>query len=123
MISRINYLIYFNPQICVNPDDERYAHLVGKEAEVPMSGGRRIPIIADGYVDAEFGTGCLKITPGHDANDYEIGQRFGLPIINIMNKVRPPPVLDRNSIGTMYYFFAVFFFHINYALSKCDTYF
>uniref|UniRef100_A0A7S1X1F6 valine--tRNA ligase n=1 Tax=Tetraselmis chuii TaxID=63592 RepID=A0A7S1X1F6_9CHLO len=72
--------------ICVNPDDERYAHLVGKEAEVPMSGGRRIPIIADGYVDAEFGTGCLKITPGHDANDYEIGQRFGLPIINIMNK-------------------------------------
>eukprot|EP00873_Tetraselmis_striata_P015706 jgi/Tetstr1/435970/TSEL_024851.t1 len=72
--------------ICVNPNDERYKHLVGKEAEVPMSGGRRIPIIADEYVDMEFGTGCLKITPGHDNNDYEIGQRFDLPIINIMNK-------------------------------------
>ena len=57
---------------------------------MPMSGGRRIPIIADEYVDMEFGTGCLKITPGHDNNDYEIGKRFDLPIINIMNKVRPP---------------------------------
>ncbi len=52
-----------------------------------MSGGRRIPVIGDTYVDREFGTGALKITPGHDPNDYEIGKRVGLPIINIMNKV------------------------------------
>jgi valyl-tRNA synthetase len=70
----------------VNPADERFKHLIGKEALVPMSGGRRIPIIADEYVDMEFGTGCLKITPGHDNNDYEIGKRFDLPIISIMNK-------------------------------------
>jgi len=72
--------------LCVNPEDERYRHLVGKEAVVPMSGGRRIPIVADEYVDMEFGTGCLKITPGHDSNDYEIGKRFGLETLNIMNK-------------------------------------
>ncbi len=59
------------------------------EAEVPMSGGRKIPIIADEYVDMDFGTGCLKVTPGHDSKDYEIGKRFNLPIITIMNKVLP----------------------------------
>ena len=72
--------------VCVHPEDERYKHLVGKEAIVPMSGGRSIPIIADEYVDMEFGTGALKITPGHDPNDYAIGKKFDLPIVNIMNK-------------------------------------
>lgn len=71
--------------VAVHPEDERYKHLIGKEAEVPLSGGRRVPILADEYVDREFGTGALKITPGHDMNDYEIGKRHGLPIINIMN--------------------------------------
>ncbi|KXZ53642.1 hypothetical protein GPECTOR_6g559 [Gonium pectorale] len=72
--------------VAVHPEDERYKHLIGRECEVPMSGGRRIPIIGDEYVDREFGTGALKITPGHDINDYEIGKRRQLPIINILNK-------------------------------------
>jgi len=72
--------------VCVHPDDERYKHLVGKKAVVPMSDGRTVPIIADEYVDMEFGTGALKITPGHDPNDYAIGKKFDLPIVNIMNK-------------------------------------
>lgn len=72
--------------VCVHPDDERYKHLVGKQAVVPMGGGRTIPIISDEYVDMEFGTGALKITPGHDPNDYAIGKKYDLPIINIMNK-------------------------------------
>lgn len=72
--------------VCVHPEDVRYKHLVGQSVVVPMSGGRTIPIIADDYVDMEFGTGALKITPGHDPNDYEIGKKQGLPIINIMNK-------------------------------------
>jgi valyl-tRNA synthetase len=70
----------------VHPEDERYKHLIGKSVVVPMGGGRTIPIIADDYVDVEFGTGALKITPGHDPNDYEIGKKQNLPIINIMNK-------------------------------------
>jgi valyl-tRNA synthetase len=72
--------------VCVHPEDDRYKDLVGKKAVVPMSGGRTIPIIADDYVDMEFGTGALKITPGHDPNDYAIGKKYDLPIINIMNK-------------------------------------
>mmetsp|Transcript_1497 Transcript_1497/g.1903 ORF Transcript_1497/g.1903 Transcript_1497/m.1903 type:complete len:1042 (+) Transcript_1497:278-3403(+) len=72
--------------VCVHPEDTRYKHLVGKKAIVPMSNGRTIPIIADEYVDMEFGTGALKITPGHDPNDYAIGKKFDLEIINIMNK-------------------------------------
>ena len=72
--------------VCVHPEDERYKHLVGKNVVVPMSDGRVIPIIADDYVDMEFGTGALKITPGHDPNDYAIGKKYDLPIINIMNK-------------------------------------
>ena len=72
--------------MCVHPEDERYKHLVGKNVVVPMSDGRVIPIIADDYVDMEFGTGALKITPGHDPNDYAIGKKYDLPIINIMNK-------------------------------------
>ncbi|RDL45442.1 valine--tRNA ligase [Marinomonas piezotolerans] len=68
--------------VAVAPDDERYAELVGKEIILPLV-GRRIPIIADEYVDKEFGTGCVKITPAHDFNDYEVGKRHDLPMINI----------------------------------------
>eukprot|EP00585_Thalassiosira_rotula_P005584 CAMPEP_0196146536 /NCGR_PEP_ID=MMETSP0910-20130528/23250_1 /TAXON_ID=49265 /ORGANISM="Thalassiosira rotula, Strain GSO102" /LENGTH=1100 /DNA_ID=CAMNT_0041408749 /DNA_START=146 /DNA_END=3448 /DNA_ORIENTATION=- len=83
--------IFGDTAVCVNPEDDRYAHLVGKRALVPMSdsdGGkmRSIPIIADDYVDMEFGTGALKITPGHDPNDYEIGKKHSLEIMNVMNK-------------------------------------
>lgn len=72
--------------VCVHPEDDRYKHLIGKQVVVPRSGGRKIPIIADEYVDMEFGTGALKITPGHDPNDYALGKKFDLPIINVMNK-------------------------------------
>lgn len=70
--------------IAVNPNDERYKHLLGKHAIVPFV-GRAIPIIADSYVDLEFGTGCLKVTPAHDQNDYEIGQRHNLEVIDTIN--------------------------------------
>jgi valyl-tRNA synthetase len=68
--------------VAVHPDDERYLDLVGKEVELPLT-GRCIPVIADTYVDPEFGTGCVKITPAHDFNDYAVGRRHGLPLINI----------------------------------------
>ncbi|MFC1959801.1 valine--tRNA ligase [Chloroflexota bacterium] len=71
--------------VAVHPEDERYQHLIGKMVSVPML-DRQIPVIGDEYVDREFGTGALKITPGHDPNDYAIGQRHNLPVINIMNK-------------------------------------
>lgn len=71
--------------VAVHPEDERYQHLIGKTAYVPIL-DRPIPVIADEYVDREFGTGALKVTPGHDFNDYEIGQRHNLPIISILNK-------------------------------------
>ena len=70
--------------ICVNPNDERYQHLKGKRAIVPMV-NRSIPIIFDDYVDVEFGTGCLKVTPAHDTNDYELGKKHDLEIIDILN--------------------------------------
>ena len=69
--------------IAVNPNDERYSHLVGKNVILPLV-GREIPVIADEYVDMEFGTGALKITPAHDPNDFALGQKFNLPIINMM---------------------------------------
>ena len=69
--------------VAVHPEDERYQHLVGKFINLPLS-ERKIPIIADDYVDMEFGTGCVKITPAHDFNDYEIGQRHKLEIINVL---------------------------------------
>ena len=69
--------------VAVHPDDERYQHLVGQSISLPLS-NRKIPIIADDYVDMEFGTGCVKITPAHDFNDYEIGQRHSLEIINVL---------------------------------------
>jgi valyl-tRNA synthetase len=71
--------------ICVNPNDERYKTLIGQRAIVPIA-GREIPIIADEYVDLEFGTGCLKITPAHDINDYTIGQKHNLEIIDVLNE-------------------------------------
>ena len=70
--------------VAVNPDDERYTHLVGKMLKLPLT-DREIPVIADEYVDKEFGTGCVKITPAHDPNDFEVGKRHNLPEINIMN--------------------------------------
>ncbi|WP_073171321.1 valine--tRNA ligase [Tangfeifania diversioriginum] len=70
--------------VCVNPVDERFKHLIGKRVLVPLI-NRSIPVIADEYVDMEFGTGCLKITPAHDINDYEIGLRHNLPTIDIFN--------------------------------------
>ncbi len=70
--------------VCANPDDERYHHLKGKKVIVPMA-DREVPFIFDSYVDPEFGTGCLKITPAHDINDYEIGIRHHLPSIDVFN--------------------------------------
>jgi valyl-tRNA synthetase len=70
--------------ICVNPKDPRYAHLKGKKAVVPLI-NRTIPIIFDEYVDMEFGTGCLKITPAHDPNDYDLGKKHNLEVINILD--------------------------------------
>lgn len=69
--------------VAVHPDDERYQHLIGKTITLPLV-GREIPIIADDYVDPEFGTGCVKITPAHDFNDYEMGKRHDLPMLNIL---------------------------------------
>ena len=70
--------------VAVNPTDSRYTHLVGKSIELPLV-GRRIPIIADDYVEADFGSGCVKITPAHDFNDYEVGKRHQLAMINILD--------------------------------------
>lgn len=70
--------------VAVNPEDERYTSLVGKMLKLPLT-DREIPVIADAYVDKEFGTGCVKITPAHDPNDFEVGRRHNLPEINIMN--------------------------------------
>ncbi len=69
--------------VAVHPDDDRYKVLIGKRLQLPLS-GRTIPVIADDYVDPEFGTGCVKITPAHDFNDYAVGNRHGLPLINIL---------------------------------------
>lgn len=69
--------------VAVHPDDDRYKHLIGKKIKLPLT-DREIPIIADEYVDKEFGTGCVKITPAHDFNDYAVGQRHNLPLINIL---------------------------------------
>ena len=70
--------------VAVHPDDERYRHLIGRRVHLPLT-SREIPVIGDAYVDPAFGSGCVKITPAHDFNDYEVGQRHGLPLINIMN--------------------------------------
>ena len=79
--------------VAVHPNDERYRHLIGKFVALPLT-DRIIPIIADSYVDPKFGTGCLKITPAHDFNDYAVGQRHNLPIINIFT---PDAYLNQNA--------------------------
>ncbi|GAA0812320.1 valine--tRNA ligase [Spirilliplanes yamanashiensis] len=71
--------------VAVHPDDERYRHLIGTEVELPLT-GRRIPIVADEHVDPAFGTGAVKVTPAHDPNDFEIGQRHGLPSLTVMDE-------------------------------------
>ena len=71
--------------VAVNPDDERYQSLVGKFVDLPLL-GRRIPIVADDYVDSEFGSGCVKITPAHDFNDYEVGKRHGATLVNVLDQ-------------------------------------
>lgn len=76
--------IFADVAIAVNPKDPRFVDWIGREALIPLT-DRPIPIIADEYVDMEFGTGALKITPAHDPNDYEIGQRHGLPIVDIIS--------------------------------------
>ncbi|MCH5196196.1 MAG: valine--tRNA ligase, partial [Oscillospiraceae bacterium] len=70
--------------VAVNPKDERYTNLVGKMLKLPLT-DREIPVVADDYVDMEFGTGCVKITPAHDPNDFEVGKRHDLPVIHMMN--------------------------------------
>jgi valyl-tRNA synthetase len=70
--------------ICINPNDERYMHLHGKKVLIPLI-NREIPVILDEYVTMDFGTGCLKVTPAHDLNDYELGQKHNLPVIDILN--------------------------------------
>ncbi len=79
--------------VAVHPEDERYRHLVGQTVDLPLT-GRTIPVIADEYVDPEFGTGCVKITPAHDFNDYEVGQRHDLPMINVFT---PDAALNDNA--------------------------
>ncbi len=71
--------------VAVHPDDPRYAHLVGKQVKLPLT-NRIIPVISDAYVDMEFGTGALKITPAHDPNDFEIGRKHGLPIVKVIGE-------------------------------------
>ena len=77
--------IFGDTALCVNPEDERYKDIIGKQAIVPIS-GRKIPIIADSYVDLEFGTGCLKVTPAHDINDYNLGIKHNLDTIDIFDE-------------------------------------
>lgn len=72
--------------VMVHPDDERYAHLIGKTVTLPLT-GREIPVIADAYVDREFGTGVVKVTPAHDFNDYQVGVRHDLPLINVFTDI------------------------------------
>lgn len=71
--------------VAVHPDDKRYKHLIGTDVELPLT-GRRIPVVADEHVDPTFGTGAVKVTPAHDPNDFEIGQRHGLPAITMMDE-------------------------------------
>jgi len=75
--------LFGDQAVAVHPDDERYQHLIGKTITLPLM-GREIPIIADDYVEMDFGTGCVKITPAHDFNDYEMGKRHNLPMLNVL---------------------------------------
>ncbi len=77
--------LFGDTAVAVNPEDERYRELIGKKVKLPLT-NREIPVIGDSYVDKEFGTGVLKITPAHDPNDFEVGQRHGLPLIDVMTE-------------------------------------
>ena len=77
--------IFGDQAVAVHPEDERYKHLVGKMLKLPLT-DREIPVIADEYVDREFGSGCVKITPAHDFNDFEVGRRHNLPMLNVLTK-------------------------------------
>ena len=70
--------------VMVHPEDERYTHLIGKQVRLPVT-GRLVPVIADAYVDKDFGTGVVKVTPAHDQNDYQVGLRHGLPMLTIFD--------------------------------------
>ncbi|QSX79682.1 valine--tRNA ligase [Agrilutibacter solisilvae] len=83
--------------VMVHPDDERYAHLIGRTVKLPLT-DREIPVIADAYVDREFGTGVVKVTPAHDFNDYQVGQRHKLPMINIFT----PDAVTNDSVPERY---------------------
>ncbi|ONI17487.1 hypothetical protein PRUPE_3G161900, partial [Prunus persica] len=72
--------------IAVHPEDDRYSKYINRMAIVPLTYGRHVPIISDKHVDKDFGTGVLKISPGHDHNDYNLARKLGLPILNVMNK-------------------------------------
>ena len=77
--------LFGDQAVAINPEDERYTALVGKELVLPLT-GRTIPVIADSYVDREFGSGCVKITPAHDFNDFEVGRRHNLAMLNVLTK-------------------------------------
>ncbi|MBO5658251.1 MAG: valine--tRNA ligase [Duodenibacillus sp.] len=77
--------LFGDQAVAVHPEDERYQHLIGKMLVLPLT-GREIPVIADEYVDREFGSGCVKITPAHDFNDFEVGKRHNLPMLNVLTK-------------------------------------
>lgn len=77
--------LFGDQAVAVHPEDERYKHLVGKMLKLPLT-DREIPVIADEYVDREFGSGCVKITPAHDFNDFEVGRRHSLPMLNVLTK-------------------------------------
>ncbi len=79
--------------VMVHPEDERYKHLIGRQVKLPIT-GRLVPVIADEYVDKEFGTGVVKVTPAHDTNDYQVGQRHQLPMLTIFT-------LDATVVDTM----------------------
>lgn len=83
--------------VAVNPKDERYTSLVGKMLKLPLT-DREIPVVADDYVDMKFGTGCVKITPAHDPNDFEVGKRHNLPVIHMMN----PDATIKEGVGGKY---------------------
>ena len=77
--------LFGDQAVAVHPEDERYAHLVGKMLKLPLT-DREIPVIADEYVDREFGSGCVKITPAHDFNDFEVGRRHNLPMLSVLTR-------------------------------------
>ncbi len=77
--------LFGDQAVAVNPDDDRYKHLVGKMLKLPLT-DREIPVIADPYVDKEFGSGAVKITPAHDFNDFEVGKRHNLPELVVLDK-------------------------------------